>query len=140
MIFDKMGKDLPFGLNTSVPNMADTLDSWLQPLTFNLVVKTVENSEVIETTQNVSFLGVWQPLSFKQLILKPEHQRAWSWWKCHSKINVNLNVDDVIKFRGEQFRVMALGNYDLYGFWEYDLVRDFEGAGPNVTPVVDPGP
>lgn len=131
----KMGKDLPLFYNSGVPNMSGTLDAWMQSLTFNLINKEIVNGEVLETTSNVSFSGVWQPLSFKQLMLKPEHQRAWSWWQCHSHININLKTDDVIRFRGEQFRVMSMGNYDLYGFYEYHLVRDFDGSGPyEVTP------
>lgn len=132
MDFGKMGKDKEFGLNTSVPNMSGTLTGWMQKLTFDIITKTIENYEVKEVAERFVFEGVFQPLSFKQLQMKPELQRAWSWFQIHSQTNIYLKLDDVIRFRGKQYRVMFLGEYELYGFYEYHVCEDYEGSGPEV--------
>ena len=118
---------------SGMPNMSETLNGWLQSLIFNVVVKTVENGLVIETTQDIKFQGVWQPLGLRQLQMKPEHQRSWDWVLVHSKTDLALHNDDVIKFRGIQYRVMAQNDYSLNGYFEYHLTQDYQGAGPEVV-------
>lgn len=129
-------KDKPFNqINFSgVPNMSGTLSGWFQPLTINVITKVIENFEVHETTTDVTFRGVWQPFSPKQLEMKPEGQRSWSWYMVHTQTDLKLKNDDVIKYRGHQYRVMANNNYNEYGFYEYHIIRDYEGAGPEVIP------
>lgn len=126
---------------SGVPNMSGTLVSWLQPLTFNVVTKEVVNYEVVETTKDVSFKGVWQPLSPEKLILKPESQRSWKWFQVHSQTSLSLKNDDVIKYRDVQYRVMENLNYVEYGYFEYHIVEDHIGSGPTViTEVQDANP
>lgn len=122
----------PFGsLNLSgMPNMAGTLQGWLQSLTFGLVTKTVENYEVKEVYKPIPFRGVWQPLEARKLFLKPEGQRSWTWIQCHSTSDLSLKNDDIIQFQGIQYRVMAQWGYSLNGFFEYHLVQDYIGSGP----------
>lgn len=124
-----------------LPNMSGTLMSWSLPMTFNVVTKEVINFEVVETTTDVSFQGVWQPLSSQKLILKPESQRTWKWMQVHSQISLQLKNDDVVKYRGVQYRVMENLDYSEYGYYEYHLVDDHKGNGPTVIPeVVDATP
>jgi hypothetical protein len=76
------------------------------------------------------FQGVIQPFTERQLSLKPEGERAWSWFWLHADPVVTLEIDDVVLFKGVQTRVMAKKDYALYGYVEYHLVQDWQGAGP----------
>ena len=121
--------------------MSDTLNSYLQKIIFNIVTKITEDMIVKETTEDISFMGVWQPFTFQQLSIKPVDQRAWSWFMVHSKTSLTLKPDDVIKYKGLQYRVMEVGNYNEYGFFEYHVILDTQGAGPEViVPEVPPVP
>ncbi|AFC22573.1 hypothetical protein phi1422_0053 [Bdellovibrio phage phi1422] len=138
MIFN--AKNIPLNQMTpsSVPNMSETLSSWMQKMVFNLITKTNVDFEIVETTTDINFMGVWQPFTFQQLQIKPISQRAWKWFTVHSQTQLLLKVDDVVKYKGGQYRVMELGNYNEYGFYEYHLVQDSTGAGPTV--IVPPAP
>lgn len=131
----KQGKDTPLGEQPqgSVPQMGQTLDQWLQPLTVGIVTKTIKNFQSVETMVQYTFRGVWQVFTARQLMLKPEGQRAWSWYMIHTQTDLVLKVDDVFEYKGKQYRVMLKKNYSLYGYFEYDVVQDWENSGPEVV-------
>lgn len=124
-------KDTPLGANSgTVPNVSGAMQGWFQPMQFTRVTKTVENFVVVETAETINFRGVWQPLSARQLSMKPEGQRSWKWFKVHAEIGTILVPDEVITYLGNQYRVEAHADFSLYGFVDYDLVEDFTGSGP----------
>lgn len=116
--------------NGGVPFVGDAMDNWFQPMVFGIVVKTVVAGQAVETETPTHFRGVWQPFSARQLLLKPEGQRAWSWYWLHADPSLSLKVDDVVVYNERQYRVMAKKNYTLYGYIEYHLVTDWTGSGP----------
>lgn len=109
-----------------VPNVGDTLLNYYQPMVFSKIVKTIDRFQVSEKVSSFKFMGVWQPFSFQQLNMKPIGQRDWKWFTCHSTPDLVLIPDDKIKFQGTKYRVMAKGDYSLYGFIEYQLVEDYQ--------------
>jgi hypothetical protein len=126
-------KDRPLNANSgTLPDMGNTLSGWLQPITLGVVTKTVVNFQVVETQSEVSFQGVWQPFSARQLIIKPEGERAWKWYMLHAQIALPLKPDDVVTYRGIQYRVKADNDYSLYGYYQYELIEDWTGSGPEV--------
>ena len=130
----KNAKDTPLNVQTgTIPNVGGALLNWLQPMTFGIVTKQTINFEVVETEVDVNFLGVMQPFTERQLFLKPEGQRAWSWFWLHAEPQLDLKVDQIIKYLGIQTRVMAKKNYTIYGYIEYHLVQDWTGSGPELT-------
>ncbi len=127
------GKNTPLNANTgTLPYVGDALLNWFQPMVFGVVTKTVENFQAVETQQQLSFQGVWQPYSDRQLSLKSEGERKWSWYTCHSDPSLSLEPDMVIVYLGVQYRVMSQKDYRLYGYLEYHLIQDYTGAGPEV--------
>lgn len=114
----------------SLPQMESALENWYLPMTFTIVVKNVVNSEVIETRTDVDFQGVWQPLSVRELALKPEGERKWKYYRVHAPIGLVLKPDMCIEYQGTQYRVSGEWNYKEYAYVEYELVEDFEGSGP----------
>lgn len=135
MIFGN-AKDIPLNQQSgTVPNVSGAMINWFQPMVFGIVVKTVQDYQVVESMEQISFQGVWQPLSSRKLMMKPEGQQSWSWFWLHSEISLKLENDQVVNYNGVQYRVMSLKDYKLYGYYEYELVEDYTGSGP--TPIND---
>lgn len=114
----------------TLPDLSGALRNWVRPMVFGVVTKAIVNFVVSETVRNVDFRGVWQPFKTRDLKQKPHGQRKWSWFMVHSTTNLLLLPDDIINFKGTQYRVMENLEYDGYGFFEYHLIEDYSGSGP----------
>ena len=120
-------------LNTNsgtLPDVSGAMLDYFQPMTFELLVKTVQGYQLAEDPTIFQFQGVWQPFSEQQLSVKPEGQRKWKWFWLHAQPSLDLAPDDVVLYQGVQYRVMARKDYNLYGYIEYHLVDDYTGSGP----------
>ncbi len=125
------GNAVPINFKTgTVPDVSGALKDWFQPMIFTRLTKTVTGFEAVEIGATSAFQGIIQPFSARQLLLKPEGQRAWTWFTLHADPVLTLQVDDVVLYRGVQTRVMTRKNYVLYGYVEYEIVQDWAGAGP----------
>jgi hypothetical protein len=114
----------------TLPDVSGAMQDYFQEMTFDQMVKTTVGFQVVETTTPVTFRGTWQPFTDRQLFLKPEGQRAWSWFWLHAEPELTLEVDDIVIWGGVQTRVMSRKDYALYGYVEYHLVQDWSGSGP----------
>ncbi len=123
--------NIPLNAQTgTVPDMSSALSDWYQPMTFGVITKVISDFQVIESIVDTQFMGVWQPLTGRDLVMKPEGQRAWSWWMLHADLAIDLKVDDIIIYLTKQYRVMAKKNYSLYQYQYYELVEDYINSGP----------
>ena len=114
-------------LRSGLPNMANTLNGWGGPLTLIKIKQSIVDGDVVKTEENINFLGVWQPLRDDELQFKPEGQRSWSWYWIHAKSGtLNLQTQDKIIFQGQRYKVMAVKNYNIYGYITYEVVLDYE--------------
>ena len=112
---------------SGMPQMAMTLNGWEVPLTLVKVFQDIVEGDLVTTEQEMSFVGVWQPLKDEDLQFKPEGQRSWEWIWIHSKSGtLNLQTADKVVFNNKRYKVMSVKDYSLNGFIEYQLVRDFE--------------
>lgn len=118
----------------TLPDMSGALKNWFRPMTFRKITKVVTAYQVQETAVVISTQGVFQPLTGKQLLIKPEGQRAWSWWQLHAETDLVLDVDEIVEHNGEKYRVMSQKDYGLYGYVEYELVKDWTGSDPVEAP------
>lgn len=127
----KNGKDTPINVDTgTVPDVTDALDDWFQAMVFTRVTKEVIGFEVVETATDINFWGVIQRHTDRELLIKPEGQRAWTWYWVHAEPQLDLEVDEVIYYQGIQTRVMSKMDYGIYGYFSYELCQDFTGSGP----------
>jgi hypothetical protein len=117
----------------TVPDVSGALTDWFQPMAFVRVQKSAVGYQALETGIVTNFRGVIQPLSARRLILKPEGQRAWSWFQLHADTSLVLSVDDVVMYQGVQTRVMAKSDFQIYGYVEYELVQDYTLSGPTIV-------
>lgn len=114
-----------------VPDMSGALSNQFQPMIFNQVTKTVGGFVVSETGNPLNFRGVLVPFSGRELLMRPEGERKWAWHWLYSDTALGLNPDDVVVWRGVQYRVMSSRDRSLYSFHEYTIVQDYTQAGPN---------
>lgn len=113
-----------------VPDVSGALTSYFQPMVFERVTKTNTGFQAVEVGNPLNFQGVIMPFNQRQLLMKPEGERAWTWWMLFAELGLLLQVDDVVIWRGKQYRVMTRGNYELYGYAGYEIVTDWTGSGP----------
>ena len=125
-----IGANASVNISGSVPNVNDSLQGWMQPLQIMVVQRSVSGYQENEQGTLISFQGVMQPFTDTQLILKPEGERAWSWWWLHADPSLALAVSDVVVYQTVQLRVMSFKNFSSYGFLEYHLIQDFTASGP----------
>ena len=112
---------------SGMPQMSQTLSGWEVPLTLTKMIQNVNDGFVSFTEQTFNFMGVWQPLKDEQLQFLPENQRSWEWIWIHAKASeLNLQTADKVIFNNKRYKVMAVKDYSLNSFIEYQLVRDYE--------------
>lgn len=115
------------GLNFSrMPNLSGPVAGWVIDMVFQKVTTVIENFESKQTKEDIKFKGVWQPFNWKQLSTLPEGQRSWSWFWVHSLIDIKLSLNDKIFYKGVLYRVMGFKDYSLNGYFEYNLVEDYQ--------------
>lgn len=131
MAFRNM-KDVPLDQAPmgTVPDMSGALTDYYQRLVFEKLQKTVSGFEVVENPTIIVFRGMIQEEKPRELQMKPEGQRAWTWFRMHTDLAVTLEVDEVVIWNGVQTRVMSKGDYSIYGYMTYELVQDWQGSGP----------
>lgn len=114
-------------LQNGLPQMANTLNEWEIPLTLEKIKQSIVEGDKNETTEKISFQGVFQPLRQDQLQSKPENYRSWSWYWIHCKAgSLNLMTGDKIIFENKRYKIMGLKDYSLYGYIEYEAILDYE--------------
>lgn len=128
----KNAKNTPlnFAPAGTVPDVSGAFRDWFQPMAFTQIVKSVVGFEAVETPTVTHFDGFITPFTERQLMLKPEGQRAWTWFELFADPVLRLQVDDVVTYLGVATRVMGLKDYSLFGYMNYHLVQDWTGAGP----------
>ena len=110
----------------TLPNVSAAMKNWFQKITFTKIVKTIVNYKVVEVETDISFQGVWQTMSPRQLIMKPEKQRVEDWYICHAETSLILNVDEIIEYQSAKYRIMNKIDHSKYGFVEYHILEDFQ--------------
>lgn len=113
---------------SGMPQMGRAFAGWMKKITLQRRVQAIVDDgfqSYVDT--DFTFDGVIQPLSPKQIMLKPEGQRAWTWLQVHCfSGNLNLNTNDQIIYNGDLFKVMAELDYSLNGYIEYHLIKDYQ--------------
>lgn len=118
----------PLSMSTaSIPNMSDALDSWFVSISVSVVTKTVDQTtfNVTEVLTAKTIQAVKQALSSRDLQVKPEGQRAWSWEQLHVKEGDVFNLDDVVIISNVRYRIMNKWDRRDYGYYEYHICQDF---------------
>lgn len=111
-----------------LPNVVGAMKGWQVPVVANYIKQMLVDDELIEVNRTTRIFGVLQPLKAQEIQLKPEGERAWPWYQLHVEAAKykRLRVGQDVDIKNENFRVMAAKNYNLYGYIEYHLVREYD--------------
>ncbi len=116
----------PLSQTTQMPKMRAAFGGWTIPIVLTVFIEDVVDGLVRDRERRVNFQGVVQPLSPKQIALKPEGQRAWEWLQIHALTSTkDLSPNDRIEYQGVAYKVMAVNDYSLNNYVEYHLVKDY---------------
>lgn len=110
----------------SIPKIKFALNCWESPITLIRTTSSIVDYEKVETREEVTFKGVIQPLSAEQLQLKPLEARSWEWLMIHARTSAEIFTNDLVEYEGKEYKVMAVKDYSLNGYFEYHLVKDYE--------------
>lgn len=119
------------GMGSGMPQMGRAFAGWTQKITLVRRRQVVaDNGFVTDQDFPLSFEGTIQPLTPRQIALKPEGQRSWTWLQVHCLASeLDLKNNDRVIWNGDVYKVMGLLPYQLNNFIEYHLCRDFQNGG-----------
>lgn len=118
------------GALSAVPNAGPSMRAWFQRITLVKVRKQIIDFEEKEVREPFTTSGVIQPLSTRELEMKPEGQRAWEWQMLHCETGLTLIPDEIVEYNGVKYRVMGQKGYAAYGYLYYELVNDYRSKYP----------
>lgn len=113
-------------LGGQLPNMSTTLNGWEVSILADYVKQEWVNGEITNISYTKAIQGVLQPLKPEDIELKPEGERNWNWNQIHVKSGYDLlRVAQIVKINNIPYKIMAVKNYELYGYVEYHAIRDY---------------
>lgn len=112
---------------SGMPQMNAAFSGWMKKISLVVITQQQINGFMKDIESAVTFQGTIQPFSDKQLMLKPEGERAWMWYQIHAIAGqLNLDTNDKIIYDGVRYKVMALRDYSLNNYIEYHVIRDYQ--------------
>lgn len=116
---------------SGLPNMSQTIQSWFQDITFNVVTRGLTNDGdgvdwVPESVQTIKTQGVVRPPSDKDLKILPEGTWAWEWLQIHCLPDVKLETNQYVEYENKRYKVMAKKDWSKYGYVRYTLLEAFQ--------------
>lgn len=113
-----------------MPQISAAFAGWTSRITLIKRVESVVDGFVENTDMPISFYGTIQPLSPREIELKPEGQRSFTWLQIHCRAQaLTLIPHDRITYQGKWYKVMAIKDYSLNNYVEYHLVQDYQDRG-----------
>lgn len=120
----------------SMPKITSAFNGWQDRIVLLRHSETVDaNGFVDDTAQPLSFYGTIQPLKPREIELKPEGQRSFTWLQIHCQTNATTLIPgDSIKWKGQLYKVMARIDYSLNGYVEYHIIKNYQGISCSPLP------
>lgn len=107
--------------------MSNTIKPWFLNITLEIVERTMSGADWVESvTQTYNTKGVVQPPSPRDLKIMPEGAWAWNWLTVHCLPDVNINVNQFVRYDGVLYKVMAKKDWSKYGYIKYTLLEAFQ--------------
>lgn len=118
----------PKTLRTTLPRPQLGINMWSQNSRAKVVHQFVdENGNVQNQNCYFEFDGVIQPLDPEEIKVKDEGQWSWDWYWFHTKSDVQLKTNDIVMYKGHEYKIMAKKDYSDYGHIEYHCIKDWQG-------------
>lgn len=121
------GKNPLNNTNSALPNMANTITSWFLNITFEVVDRSLDGADWVETViSTINTKGVVQPPRDRDLTILPEGTWAWEWLMIHCLPDVQLNTNQYIIYDGTLYKVMSKKDFSKYGYVRYTILQAFQ--------------
>ena len=112
--------------SSGMPQMSAAFAGWKGKLEIISVKESYVDGDPVESTLKETYNGVIQPLSPRKIDLKPEGQRAWTWYQVHIETKDFIaGTNDKIKINGTEYKIMAKWNYKRNNFVELHVIEGF---------------
>lgn len=119
-------KTLLNNINSTLPNMSNTIVSWFLDITFYKVARTMQGAQWVEGKgSEIKTKGVVQPPRDKDLKILPEGTWNWQWLMVHCLPDLDLEVNQFIYYDNVKYKVMAKKDWSKYGYVRYMLLEAF---------------
>ncbi len=110
----------------TIPKIQQALNGWESEISLVKNVQSIDSDGIlIETTTTIIFQGVVQPLKPEQNKASPEGKRSWEGWQVHTRTQQSLTTGDKVVYLGNNYEVEARLNYEINGYFEYHLLKDY---------------
>lgn len=117
---------VPLNQQSGMPQMSAAFAGWTLPITLEIVVQAIAAGLVVETLTPVTFNGTIQPLKPQEIRLKPEGQWSWIWLQIHVvNGSLPLKTNDQILYNSKYYKVMAIRDYSLNNYTEYQVIENY---------------
>ena len=109
-----------------LPKIQIAFNCWEEDINLIKITSSIVDYVKVETLEEISFKGVVQNLKSEDLKLKPLESRSWKWKMIHTRTYSELETEDLVKYKGERFKVMSKNDFESSGYFEYHLVKNYE--------------
>lgn len=122
------GKNLKLNnINSNLPNMSNTIIGWFLDITLEKAERQLVGADwQLVTVGKINTKGVIQPPSSEDLKILPLGTWSWKWQMIHCLPNINLDVNDFIKYDGIDYKVMNKTNYEKYGYIKLIILEAYK--------------
>lgn len=111
---------------SQLPDVSGAVMRNMQYMIFEKMQRSMVDGRMQSIPIKFQTMASLQPLSPKQLKLKPEGNRAWSWYMIHSLTDLELKVNDRFSFNGKKFKAMGKESWNQYGYFYYECIEDVQ--------------
>jgi hypothetical protein len=98
-----------------LPNLSSALAPWIQSVVLKTITQTVVNFKPVNNTVSTTISAVVQPAKLKDLTVE-NVDYSLAYLQIHSLTPVKIG--DVITYKTVDHKIVQLGHYDDYGFYE----------------------
>jgi hypothetical protein len=112
---------------SNMPNVSNAITCWASNITLIKITQSIVDFEKHTEKEEISFVGVIQPLKAEVIKYDRDGQHSWEWLQIHSfSGSLNLKTTDRIQINGTIYKVMGIFDYSRNGYIEYNIVKDYQ--------------
>ena len=113
-------------LSANLPDVSAAVMSMLFPMVFEKVQTTRVNGYAQNIPEKIRTSACIQPFTARMLKLKPEGDRAWSWFSIYALPNLILKDADKVIVDKHRYKIMEKMDWSRYGYVMYNAIEDYQ--------------